>query len=86
MTLNSLETTNFCKNSFILFSFFCLHKFLFFNFFLFLELFLDEPAMVRPRIRGTQVLSSVRMKETQESSKWLFLGNLIPKMESKAPN
>jgi hypothetical protein len=33
---------------------------------------------VRPGIRGTQVKSSVRMKKTQESSKWLFLGNLIP--------
>ena len=40
----------------------------------------------RPRIRGTQVKSSMRMKKTQESSKWLFLGNLIPEIESKAPN
>ena len=39
-----------------------------------------------PRIRGTQVKSSVRMKKTQESSKWLFLGNLIPEIDSKAPN
>jgi hypothetical protein len=37
-------------------------------------------------ICGTQVKSSVRMKKTQESSKWLFLGNLIPEIESKAPN
>ena len=28
----------------------------------------------------------VRMKKTQESSKWLFLDNLIPEIESKAPN
>jgi hypothetical protein len=40
----------------------------------------------RPGIRGTQVKSSVRMKKTQESSKWLFLGNLIPEIDSKAPN
>ena len=40
----------------------------------------------RPGIRGTQVLSSVRMKKTQDSSKWLFLGNLIPEIESKATN
>jgi hypothetical protein len=40
----------------------------------------------RPGIHGTQVKSSVRMKKTQESSKWLFLGNLIPEIESKAPN
>ena len=39
-----------------------------------------------PGIRGTQVKSSVRMKKTQESSKWLFLDNLIPEIESKAPN
>ena len=39
-----------------------------------------------PGIRGTQVLSSVRMKKMQESSKWLFLGDLIPEIESKAPN
>ena len=42
--------------------------------------------LVGPRIRGTQVKSSVRMKKTQESSKWLFLDNLIPEIESKAPN
>ena len=41
---------------------------------------------LRPGIRGTQVKSSVRMKKTQESSKWLFLGNLIPEIESEAPN
>ena len=40
----------------------------------------------RPGIRSTQVNSSVRMKKTQESSKWLFLDNLIPEIESKAPN
>ena len=28
----------------------------------------------------------VRMKKTQESSKWLFWDNLIPEIESKAPN
>ena len=39
-----------------------------------------------PRIRGTQVKSSVRMKKAQELSKWLILDNLIPKIESKAPN
>ena len=39
----------------------------------------------RPGIRGTQVKSSIRMKKTQYSSKWLFLGNLIPEIESKAP-
>ena len=39
-----------------------------------------------PRIRGTQVKSSVRMKKTQESSKWLFLDNLTPEIKSKAPN
>ena len=39
----------------------------------------------RPRIRGTQVKSSVWMKKAQESSKWIFLDNLIPKIESKAP-
>jgi len=39
-----------------------------------------------PGIRGTQVKSSVRMKKMQESSKCLFLGNLIPEIESKAPN
>ena len=39
-----------------------------------------------PRIRGTQVKSSVRMKKTHESSKWLFLDHLIPEIESKAPN
>ena len=39
-----------------------------------------------PRIRGTQVKSSVWMKKTQDSSNWLFLGNLIPEIESKAPN
>ena len=37
-------------------------------------------------IRGTQVKSSVRMEKTQETSKWLFLGNLIPEIESKALN
>ena len=42
--------------------------------------------LIGPRIRGTQVKSSVRMKKMQESSKWLFLGNLIPEIESKAPN
>ena len=25
-------------------------------------------------------------EKTQESSKWLFLGNLFPEIESKAPN
>jgi hypothetical protein len=35
-------------------------------------------------IRGTQVKSSVWMKKMHESSKWLFLGNLIPEIESKA--
>ena len=39
-----------------------------------------------PGIRGTQVLSSVRMKKIQESYKWLFLGNLNPEIESKASN
>jgi hypothetical protein len=39
-----------------------------------------------PGIRGTQVKSSMQMKKTQESSKWLFLGNLILEIESKAPN
>ena len=43
-------------------------------------------ALKRLGIRGTQVKSSVRMKKTQDSSKWLFLGNLIPEIESKAPN
>ena len=37
-------------------------------------------------IRGTYLVSSVRMKKTQESSNLLFLGNLIPEIESKAPN
>ena len=37
-------------------------------------------------IRGTQVKLSVRMKKTHDSSKWLFLGNLILEIESKAPN
>ena len=37
-------------------------------------------------IRGTQVNSSVRMKKTKESFKWLLLSNLIPEIESKAPN
>jgi hypothetical protein len=46
MTLNSLEVTKCCKNLFILFSFFCLQNFLIFTLFLFLELFVDEPAMV----------------------------------------
>ena len=45
-----------------------------------------QKLMLWPGICGTQVLSSVRMKKTQESSKWLFLGNLIPKIKSKAPN
>ena len=40
----------------------------------------------RPGIRSTQLKSSVRMKKTQDSSKWLFLDNLIPEIESKAPN
>ena len=40
----------------------------------------------RPVIRGTQVFSSVRMKKMHESSKWLFLDNLILEIESKAPN
>ena len=39
-----------------------------------------------PRICGTQVKSSVRMKKMHVSSKWLFLGDLIPEIESKAPN
>ena len=39
-----------------------------------------------PGIRGTQVKSSMRMKKMQESSKWLFLGNLILEIESKGPN
>ena len=39
-----------------------------------------------PGIRGTHLKSSARMKKMQESSKWLFLGNLIPEIESKAPN
>ena len=37
-------------------------------------------------IRGTHLKPSVRMKKTQDSSKWLFLGNLILEIESKAPN
>ena len=37
-------------------------------------------------ICGTQVKSYVRMKKTQQSSKWLFLGNLIPEIDSKGPN
>jgi hypothetical protein len=45
MTLNSLEVTKCCKNSFILFSFFYLQNFLIFTF-IFLELFLNELAMV----------------------------------------
>ena len=28
----------------------------------------------------------VRMKKTQESSRWIFLDNLILEIESKAPN
>ena len=40
----------------------------------------------RPGIRGTQVKSSMRMKKTQESSKLLFLDNLIPEIEPEAPN
>ena len=43
-------------------------------------------AYLGPRIRGTQVKSSERMKKTQESSKCLFLDNLTPEIESKAPN
>ena len=39
-----------------------------------------------PGIHGTQIKSSVRMKKTHESSKRLFLGNLIPEIKSKAPN
>jgi hypothetical protein len=46
----------------------------------------EEYCKARPGIHGTQVKSSVRMKKTQESSKWLFLGNLIPEIESKTPN
>ena len=38
-----------------------------------------------PGIRGTHLVSSVRMKKTRESSNMLFLGNLIPEIESKAP-
>ena len=41
---------------------------------------------LRPGIRGTHLKSSVRMKKMQESSNWLFLGNLILEIESKAPN
>jgi hypothetical protein len=41
---------------------------------------------IRLGISGTQVKSSMRMKKTKESSKWLFLGNFIPEIESKAPN
>ena len=41
-------------------------------------LFISQPGVrskwFRPRIRGTQVKSSMRMKKAQESSKWLFLG------------
>ena len=44
-TLNSLEVKKYCKNQFILLSLFCLQIFLIFTF-LFLELFLDELAMV----------------------------------------
>ena len=36
-----------------------------------------------PGIRGTQVLTSVRMKKTQESSKWIFLGTLIPEKSQR---
>ena len=39
-----------------------------------------------PVIHDTQVKSSVRMKKTQKSFKWIFLGNFIPEIESKAPN
>jgi hypothetical protein len=45
MTLNSLEVTKCCKNQFILFLFF-VYKIFYFFYFLFLELFLDELAMV----------------------------------------
>ena len=44
MILNSLEVTKYYKNYFILFYF--VFKFFKFLHFLFLELFLDEPAMV----------------------------------------
>ena len=44
MTLNSLEVTKCCKNYFFLF--FSIFNFFIFYVFLFLELFLDEHAMV----------------------------------------
>ena len=47
---------------------------------------MDKALLEGPGIRGTQVKSYVRMKKTQDSSKGLFLGNLIPEIESKAPD
>ena len=32
------------------------------------------------------LVDEVRMKKTQDSSKWLFWDNLIPEIKSKAPN
>jgi hypothetical protein len=46
MTSNSLEVTKYCKNFLILFLFFLSSKFYNFYVILFLEYFLDEPAMV----------------------------------------
>ena len=42
-----------------------------------------------PCMAGDSWHSSIIIRaddKTQESPKWLFLGNLIPKIESKAPN
>ena len=49
------------------------------------NIFLSGFPMAKDSRHSSKIIRAEE-KKPQESSKWLFLGNLIPEIESKAPN